>query len=159
MAVLTIQVFGEDQVARELLNFSGRLMEAGPAFAKIHEELQDQVADQFDTEGQRGSGGWEPLKDETLLRKEAAGVDTRILMFSHELRDSLVDSGHSQHVFRISDEVLTFGSDVEYGVFHQKGAPGANLPRRPPVELTERDRVDFVRTLQRWFVDGSLVKP
>ena len=157
MTVLTIEVFGEKQVARELLNYSERIDQAGLALAKIHEEMQDQIADQFDTEGARGSGGWAPLAESTLLQKAAAGVDPHILLFTHELRDSLVESGHSSHVFRVDDETLVFGSSVEYGAYHQQGT--VNMPQRRPVEFTEVDREDFVRTLQRWFNDASLVKP
>ena len=151
---LSLDVYGEEQLERELLRFSAYAGAPQPAFRKIAEDMREQIAEQFESEGKRGSGGWTPLKEATVLAKAAAGHDPHILQATRSMMESLTRVG-GDHIEKITDSELLFGSKVSYGKFHQKGT--SNLPARKPVDFSEVNRRGFVRTLQRYIVEGRLV--
>lgn len=151
---LSLDVYGEEQLERELLRFSAYAGSPQPAFRKIAEDMRAQIAQQFESEGNRGSGGWAPLKETTVLAKAAAGLDPHILQATRSMMESLTHVG-GNHIERITDSELLFGSKDPKGKFHQKGT--SKMPARKPVDFTEVDRRNFVRTLQRYIVDGRLV--
>lgn len=150
---LQLDVYGDEQLNRELLRFSAYVGNAQPAFKEIADDMREQVSDQFASEGQRGSGGWAALKPSTQASKAAAGLSPFILQATGDLVNSLTSQSHGSHIEDITDDSLTFGSKVSYGGFHQKGT--SKMPARKPVEFTALDRRNFVRTLQRYFVLGD----
>lgn len=150
-------VLGEKQLSRELLRFSERAVNATPAWVKIIEDMMDQIAEQFDSEGNRGSGGWAQLKPETILFKQREGYPLDILLRTQALRDSLIARGAPHQILDIFPDRFTFGSDLFYGNIHMKGSPSTNLPARKPVDFTETDRRGYVNTLQRWIVTGEVL--
>lgn len=160
--VLRYEVFGDEQINREMLRFEGRLTDARPAFLTIIDDMQDQIEQQFESQGVSGSGGWTPLKPETIAEKEAKGYDTRILHRTHRLRESLTDplsafsAGNPDQVLVLTPMSFEFGSTVPYGAVHQKGSEIANIPQRRPVEFSEVQRQGHVRTLQRFIIEGDL---
>lgn len=151
---LDLDVYGDEQLERELLRFSAYAGNAQPALRQIAGDMREQIREQFATEGERGSGGWAPLKDTTLQAKAAAGLDSHILQATHRLIDSLTAESHGDQKLVITDDSLIFGSSVEYGRYHQKGT--SRMPARKPIEFAELDRRGFVRTLQRYIVEGVL---
>jgi phage gpG-like protein len=146
---LRFEVFGDEQIERELLRFSAYVGSAQPAFREMADRMREQIGEQFATEGQRGSGGWAPLAESTLAAKAAAGLDSHILQATHSLLESLTEPG-GDHIEEISDEHLLFGSRNPYGSFHQKGT--SRMPARKPVDFTELDRRGLVQILQRFLV-------
>jgi phage gpG-like protein len=150
---LSLDIYGEEQLERELLRFSAYAGHPQPAFHKIAEDMRGQIEEQFASEGGRGSGGWAALKETTLLAKAAAGLDPRILQATHKLMNSLTRAG-GDHVEEVTDSSLFLGSKVGYGRYHQKGT--GRMPARKPVDFTELDRRGFVRTLQRYVVEGHV---
>lgn len=152
---ILIETFGDTQLDRELLRFNERAVNPIPAFEMIMEEVAKLNTEQFDSQGERSSGGWAPLADSTVLYKAANDLDPRILHATLALRDSLTDRTDSAHEEVVSPEGFMFGSDVGYGEYHQHGTK--NMPMRKPVELTVADREAFVKTLQRYVVEGVTV--
>jgi phage gpG-like protein len=150
---LALDIFGEEQVERELLRFSAYAGSPVPAFHQIAQDMRSQIEEQFATEGGRGSGGWPPLKESTLASKAAAGLDPHILRATSALMNSLTGTG-GDHIEQVTDDSLVFGSSIARGKFHQQGTK--RMPARKPVDFTELDRRGFVRTLQRYIVDGAL---
>ncbi len=149
---LTLDIFGEEQIGRELLRYSEYVGSPRPAFHQIAEDMRAQIAEQFATEGGRGSGGWAPLQATTIAAKAAAGLDPHILQATHDLINSLIRPG-GEHIEEVGDSFLEFGSSNPYGKYHQKGT--SRLPVRKPVDFTELDRRGFIRTLQRYFAEGT----
>lgn len=147
-----LSVFGDEQLERELLRFSAYAGAPQPAFRKIAGDMRDQIKEQFATEGARGSGGWEPDKEETLAAKAAAGLDPHVLRATGDLMASLTEESDQFHIEEISDSHLLFGSKDWVGFLHQQGTK--NMPARKPVDFTELDRRGFVHTLQRYIVEG-----
>lgn len=107
----------------------------------------------FRSQGRRGGGSWKKLKPDTVYQKLSRGLDVRILHATHELRDSLVQRKHPQHVEKITGTQLRFGTDVRYAGVHQKGAPRAKVPARPFFKLTPGDKKRHAK-----IVTGQLIK-
>lgn len=154
MVKIDIEVFGDKQTSRELLRFSERPANMRPVFWKIADEFRNIERNQFQSQG-GASRGWRPLQPATVSAKARAGLDPRILHATLRLRKSLTHRGRD-HIRKFRDDEMFVGSKVPYGVHHQFGAPGGNLPRRRPVDLMERDRKDFVRRMQLWILKGEL---
>ena len=150
---LNLDIYGEEQLERELLRFSAYAGSPQPAFHKIAEDMRHQIGEQFSSEGGRGSGGWAALSEATSHAKAAAGLDPHILQATHTLMHSLTETG-GEHVEEVGDDFLLFGSKVGYGRYHQKGT--SKMPARKPVDFTELDRRGFVRTLQHYVAEGHL---
>jgi phage gpG-like protein len=149
---LELEVYGDVQLARELLRFRDRGMDMTPAFVKVADDFLEIGRQQFGSQGGR-SGGWAPLQPAYLARKIRDGYDPRILHRTLRLRRSLTMST-ADSIRRITPEEMFVGSRVPYGVHHQHGAPRANLPRRRPIELSNADRVRWIKILQRYLIEG-----
>lgn len=152
---VTFEIAGDRQIARELLRFSGRAVDASPAFEAIGELLIEEERKQFDTQGAHASGGWKPLKPATLAAKQRKGLRLEILQATGPLMDSLTEKGDAHMIFEAHPTELVFGSAVPYAPYHQTGTH-RGLPRRRPIELTEATRKACVKILQRWLVAGEL---
>lgn len=150
---LIYSVHGEDIIQRDLMRFGIRAGNARPAFLAIAKDMMDAMESQFDTQGAHASGGWEPLKEATLKAKAKAGLDPRILHATLALRNSLTGTG-GDNVLIASDESLTFGSQLFYAGFHQTGT--VHMAQRRPLEFTEIEKRGFVKTLQRYIIEGDM---
>lgn len=150
--ILQIEAFGEDIVARDLTRFAARAIDARPAFIAIAKDVRDELAKQFESEGRHASGGWAELAEATQAAKEARGLDPRILHATLELQQSLTEENGGDTV--VLPQSLSITSDSESGVFHQTGT--SRMPARPPVAFTPIAAQNFVRTLQRYIVEGKL---
>ena len=151
MAVeLRFAVFGDDQVVRTI----DRVEEAAADMRPVWEVLADRFVHlerrQFATEGTY-SGGWAPLSPRYAAWKARAYPGKTILRRTDELWRSLTEG---PEVRIIEPAFMVLGSAVDYGAYHQKGGP--NLPQRRPVELSENERREWVRIMQRYIVTGSV---
>ncbi len=144
---LSLDVYGEEQISRELLRFSSYVGDPSPAFHQIADDMREDIGHRFEEEGP----GWAPLAQTTLAAKAAAGLPPEILQATRRLMRSLSQKGED-HVEEIGDDFLRFGSSVPYGRFHQKGT--SQMPARKVIDFTEADRRGFVRTLQRYIRTG-----
>lgn len=151
-AVIDFEVFGEKQVSRELYRFAGRAIEAEPAFQEIANKMRHAIEEQFESQGQHGSGGWGPLKATTIARKSALGHDPRILHATLALSEAL--TGPDNWDIHAEGLELHAGGDTWYGIVHQKGSDAANIPVRKPVDFTEIERQEFVKILQEYLMGG-----
>lgn len=149
---LQVDVYGDEQVNRELLRFSDRSLDASPAFRRIADGMRDQIGRQFASQGAAGSGGWAPLKPSTLAKKAAEGLSPNILQATGALMDSLTGAGGANREVVTRDELI-FGTTLAYGGFHQRGT--SRMPQRKPIEFSETDRRGFMKTLQRYVVTGQ----
>ncbi len=150
---LVFSVWGEDIIERDLLRFAHRALDARPAWVAIIKDIEDELTEQFDSEGAHASGGWAQLAASTLAQKAAAGLDPRIMHATLRLRESLTEN--SEDTIKILDpNFFVFGSDVEYGAYHM--GPSGDRPARPPVALNEVAKTRMVKTLQRYMVEGEL---
>lgn len=155
MVALTWSVWGDDIVERELLRFEARNVDIAPVAEAVMEDIRDAEEKQFATEGQYGSGGWAPLADSTIEAKAAAGYPTEILHRTLRLLRSLTDTSSPDNIAIPEPDGFTFGSEVEYGAFHQTGT--VNMPQRRPIQFTEIDKVIWMKRIQRYILTGDIV--
>lgn len=74
---------------------------------------------------------WPALAPSTVKRKK----HDRPLIDTQRLSRSLFDVNHPDHVGEINERFLVYGTDVEYGIFHQRGA--GRIPQRAFVGMNE----------------------
>lgn len=158
---VSITVLGDEQMARQL-DRTGRYAEdMRPVWDVIAEDIRQIGAAQFDTEGQRSSGGWAPLEAVTIERKarQGAAYPSRILWMSGDLRDAVASPSHPDQIIIKDNDQLIFrlgGKSEIKGAVAQSGAPSKGIPQRRILEFTEMDRQRFMRDIQRYVVYGSV---
>jgi phage gpG-like protein len=152
---LVIEAFGEVEMNRKLLRFAHNAENMKPAFDEIYEAFLEAEQDQFEGQGVGPSGRWAPLAPSTQAAKDRLGIDGRILYGeTGDLFASLTSWHDPNAVYDTTPDSATFGSNVEYGKFHQSRAPRSRLPRRPPVDLTTTQKRTWMQILQRHLVSG-----
>jgi phage gpG-like protein len=144
---ILIDTLGDELISRSLVGIEGRIVDISGARRELAEEMRAQIREQFDTEGQAGSGGWEPLAASTVAGKRARGRSMRILEESGDLRASLTIIGGTDNVTRITGDTFEYGTTIPYAKHHQHGT--ARMPRRRPAQLPEQGRRQVTRILQR----------
>ena len=103
---------------------------------------------QFESEGERGSGGWVPLSPAYAAWKAIHYPGQPMLQRTGRLIESFEGGPGAIRVVR--PESLAFGSDIPYGTYHQTGT--GRMPRRRIIDLTEEDRTMIMREIQRYLV-------
>lgn len=153
---IQINVLGETQINRKMLRWSLRSGDFAPAFEAILEYLEKVEEKQFDSEGAYSGSPWAPLKESTLKAKERAGLDPRILHATLALRNSLTQSSAPEAIRIATPSMMVFGTTLPYARMHQQPGSAAPYPRRRPIDLTEKNKLSIMRTLQAWIVTGGI---
>lgn len=184
---IVFEVAGDKQIEREILRTGDRVTDATPAWHRVVDLFRDETREQFASEGAHASGGWAPLSASTLRRRGGgrrtrsggvaltlgsegggifaglfAGASTesrgaiKILDDTGALRRSLTQRGDPNQIVEILPLELSFGSNLPYSRYHQTGT--SRMPRRRPLEFTERARVDTVKILQRYILTGEVAQ-
>lgn len=142
----SIKVFGETQFDREIRATGSRARRGRPFYNALGEKLQLIQREQFRTAGARSGHPWAPLAPSTVRRKGHA----TILVDSGALRDSF-NYGDPNNIFEATDDYLHWGSEVDYGGYHQP-----DPQERRVFALSDADRIDIVKDMQAWVISGSL---
>lgn len=152
---LTFEISGDVQVDRTLERWVDRADNMRPALSALADDFLRIEDRQFNSQGLFASGGWTPLKQSTVERKALLGLDPRILHATLALRNALTQRGAPHQVRRVTNDEFFAGTDLIYAGVHQNPVTSP-LPRRRPVELRETDRRQWIKTLQRFLVDGTI---
>jgi phage gpG-like protein len=150
------EVAGDILINRRMLRMAEFAGDAAPAFEAIGESMLGIEKLQFESEGAR-TEPWAPLQESTIKRKEAEGLDLRILHATLELEKSLTSRGGANR-FIVTPNMLVFGSELPYASVHQNPKESNPLPQRRPIDFTEADKVGFIKTLQAWIMAGQRIK-
>jgi hypothetical protein len=153
---INIDVQGDAAIDMHFTRISERSLNLRPAWIAIHADMIRIEKKQFKTQGGFRSGGWKPLADSTVERKERLGLGTEILVATRRLIDSLTNPGHSEHKFVPMKSWMLFGSKVPYVEEQQSGT--RFMPARPPIDFNERDREGWLRIIRGWIMDGAPTK-
>lgn len=146
----SIEVFGEEQVNRELMRFHDRVGNARPLFASLAHDLEEIERAQFGSEGARSGHPWAWLQAATVRAKQAKGLALGILRATNALYESL--TGGSGRVREIGTDHLRFGTSDPKATLHQRGT--VKMPARPVIDFTETDKVAMTKKVQSYIVDG-----
>lgn len=149
------EVAGVLQLSRILSRFADGVEDLEPAFEQIADDFLEIEQRQFESEGSSGSGGWQELAPSTRAQKARRYPGRRILVASGRMEKSLTERG-GEHIRELSPLELRLGSSVTsdsgfpYPLAHQRG--WGNLPTRPPIQLSEANRREWTRFVQRYLV-------
>lgn len=118
-------------------------------------DLEEKHQEYFDTAKGPSGDSWPPLAPSTVRRK---GHDT-ILVDTGRLRSSL--TGKSSDAIRDvfsegRNQGMTFGTSVEYAIFHQEGT--GRIPQRAHVGVTEKMVDDLADKIASDIVEGMKLK-
>lgn len=158
---LDVEVFGDVQLAREIVRVGDRAGNLSPVFESLMDRLREINDEQFRSRGARGGDPWDPLKPATILEKARLGAPepTFTLYRWGNLYTALAAHSDENQEVIITDDWAVFrvtGEPGEIGMYHHWGAPGANLPERPLIRLTEEDRREFVREVEHYLFTGDV---
>lgn len=138
-----------ETVAARLTANGAAANEMLPVMARIAQNMYEIEAILFRSGGRRGGGSWKRLKPDTIRRK---GGDTRILIRTGEMRDSLSEPGHSQNILSLTNNSVLFGTENIFATYHTFGAGG--LPRRPVMKFAPYDHVRWNRWIAEFLMDA-----
>jgi hypothetical protein len=147
VVTVSVEVFGDVVVKRELLRFSHPAENMRPAGEEFMDYMRGVEREQFATEGAAGSGGWAPLKPATVAQKAKRRLDPRILRASEALFHSLTSKGDPNHIEEIGPDEWFFATRDKKARFHQTGT--RRMPQRRVIELAGRMKRDIVKIVQR----------
>ena len=147
--LITIDIMGDKQLVRGFSRFADEVKDLREPFGEIVKQFHAIEQKQFETEGGYGSGGWHPLASSTLERKRREGFPNKILVRTRQLMDSLTGKS-SASVVESRPLQLRIGTTLGYARIHQQGL---GLPTRPVIDLTEGDKMAFMKTIQRYLVN------
>ena len=147
-----IIISGDKTVKRRLRLVGVRSQDFRPAFRIIINLLQKETTRQFDTQGSHSRGGWPPLNPSYKAAKVRAGLDPRILHATLRLVKSLTRRGSgysSDSIFQFLPLRMRYGTSVSYAKYHQSDRPRKVLPRRAPLVVRRRARLQINRIMRR----------
>lgn len=131
-------------ILRQSGAFRRALLVLTPLWERFEREMSAIEAERFDSEGY---GEWPPLAESTIRDRARRGFAAGpILQRTRNLRDSLVDPARAS---RTTPRTMTWGTDVDYAIFHQDGG---SIPGRPPQRTVLDLRVQDRRRLETQMV-------
>jgi len=115
----------------------------------MQNDLEEYHAGWFANEHSPSGSTWPPLSPNTKKRVGIEGPD-KILVDTGKLRASL--TGRSSDSIReiVSEGLnhgLSFGTSVEYSIYHQTGVPENNLPQREHIGINDEILDDFAERI------------
>jgi phage gpG-like protein len=153
------------QIQRSLGRFSAGVQDLRQPFDEIADDFLAVEQGQFATLGAAESGGWAPLNPEYAKWKTKAFPGQPLLVRTGRLRAALTTT-NGDSIRSVQPLELRLGVNdgaVPYAKFHQSGTLGSfeqrdkveglpGMPRRPPVEFSEKTRKRWVLTIRRYLV-------
>lgn len=146
MVQFSLNVEGEQQVARMLSRVTEKINDLRPFLDSAAGFLVATMGDQFSGEGSR-TGGWAPLSPRYAADKARRWGSKPILEASGAMKASLTGTGGRNISRQIGGDTLEFGTSVPYARYHQTGT--SRMPQRRILDLTEDDRRGLMKLLQR----------
>lgn len=164
--MFNISTSGFPEVGKSLAELAERAKGKGLQAVSndVHRYLLRRHEQLWRTEGQSVGRPWPSyrLQEPKYGRFKAAvdgGGPLRWKKSSERLYPSVTKAGHAEHVFRIQDGRVVFGTSVPYAEKHQKGKGvnryGERIPERRIVDLGEDDSSWFKRFLAAFILSGQ----
>jgi len=150
---LSVEILGEEQLDRTFLRITDAANDMAPLFNQMVKELRLIETVQFLTEGAHGSGGWPELAESTIEAKKRMGQMPWIERATGALFESLTSGGQGS-IEEVSKEWLRYGTSIPYAMFQQTGTQ--NMPQRRLVQLTEEERRELAKMVQRYIMTGEV---
>ena len=145
MLELSIEQVGEARLRATFDRLVPALSDLRGAWPEVRKKFHEIELRLFLSEGATGAHGrWRDLSRDYARRKARRVPGKGILQYTGELRMSLTGVGDSD--VRMEPLLFEERSAVWYGKYHAFGV--GRLPRRRPVDLTERDAYDLAKIIR-----------
>jgi len=162
-----VEILGQQIIDRQLSRLAERVSDLSPAFQSIYESFLEIEGETFASEGRVSK--WAALSEDYAEWRGATGP---ILQLEGALRRSLAERSGPGHICEIGPQEAKFGTSLEtksgYGLgrthytgytvkypYGNKGAKPVKVPARKAIELTEGDKSEWVRILQRHIMGSA----
>lgn len=149
MLTLTVDVFGDEQVVRGLSRFADACSDYTPVWPEIRDSFVEIEREQFDSQGSRSGQTWAALKPSYQAWKEKHFPGRPILELTGDMKFAMTEGVQAN----MEPLRLELGPIPTRATWHQHGT--SRMVDRPPVVLTEEDKREWVRTIQRYLVDKA----
>jgi len=146
---LTFEVDGAQQMSRSFSRLAEDIQDATEPFTEMAADFNFIEAQQFNSEGGYGSGGWAPLSPSYALWKAALFPGRPILQRTGLMAASLM-AVTPWSIREIQPLVMILGTRVGHAIFHQRGT--ARMPARPVIQLTEADKLRWSKIFHQWLI-------
>lgn len=143
----------DDAAARlgeELRSLAGSARDLGPAFGRAAQQFTEAAEDHFATDG---GGAWPAWSDSYADRTRS----TQLLVRDGDLLASLTDTGHGQHLRRITATSLDVGTTRPTANLHRNAGSG-KMPRRDPMPDLHLFEDRWVNTLRAHLTSADIVR-
>lgn len=150
MIRLSFNVAGDQQVLRTFSRWAEGVQDLSPAFERIADDFSKLSAEQFESEGAEGSGGWAPLSPRYAAWKAKRYPGAKILEREGWLKGAL--AGDNEYRIReIGKTELALGAKLPYALYHQTGT--RRMPARPPIQLTDADKRRWSKIVHEYLLE------
>jgi len=145
---MDFEVDGEQQLSRFFDVMGDEIEDFSDIFRGWAKDFRERQHSVFSNEGAfEGRLRWEELSPDYKAWKDLFYPGARILERTQRLWDSLVSTGHADHISEISEKEFKIGTAVPYAIWHQRGTE--RMPQRKIIELTEPQRTDWTQICRR----------
>ena len=154
--IFTVEVLGEEQVARVLDGVEYRAQDMRPIWQILAEDFYQVEEEQFATEG-GFSGGWAELSERYKVWKEAHYPGRPILVLTGALREAITSPNARGSIYDLQRDYMMVGVSREvlpYAVYHQTGT--RHMPARPPIALPESTKERWVAAIHAYLKGADL---
>lgn len=142
MVSLNITVLGEEQLSAKIDDYTGKIKDLKPVWARIEEEIKDIETGWFESEG---GGSWVPLSPKYAIWKAMNFGSLPLLVLSGDMKSAF--TGNGVHVTRGRYNATVKFSGPRYWQFHQTGT--RKMPQRKVVALEEEEAQDRLLRILR----------
>lgn len=142
---LSIEIFGDKIVHRQLLRGAERAGNMKPALWDVREDIFRIIKINFESQGRRGGGSWKFLDPKTVEAKARRGLDPRILIARGRLMNSLTRRGDRDMRSAVTKHNIRLTSTKEYAEVHNFGSADGHIPARPFIEFLPNDKKRWIK--------------
>jgi phage gpG-like protein len=133
-----ILIFGDEKVRRQLLRGAAVAADMRPTLNEIADDMMNVVEATFTGQGRRYGGSWKALEPATIRRKLKKGQDSRILIATGAMMDSMTKRGDENQHLVVTADSIELSSNLDYPEVHQKGK--GHMPQRKFIQFYSQDR-------------------
>lgn len=145
--MLTYKIQGTDRLLNSLERLDLSFKDFRPLFNEASRLVYEFEKDAFASEGSTSKvGRWKPLTRAYAQWKEKKAPGKPILELTGTLKRSLTRPNARGSVRRVTEDELTIGTSIPYGIFHQTGT--RKMVARPPFAQTKQQERQIVKILR-----------
>lgn len=143
-----------NRARRKLVAMSDRAQNVTPAWNVFLDWFTDGNRKQFGTRGKFWRTPWPELKPSTVAQKRREGWMGDILIRDSTLKRSVSDRPMGME--RVGPHDMAVGTRVRHASYHHRGAPRANIPKRPLWNARAIEKSGAATSaIKSWIVSGA----